>query len=469
MPAIMPSSLGPAFVTDAKPRVPFSFGGKYFALAVLFSMNLLNYIDRYSFAAVGKLIQTDLHISNTRYGILYSAFMVVYTIITPLIGWMGDRYSRRKMLAFGVGLWSLATVGTAFSTGFKDMFFWRALLGVGEASYGVIAPTLLADLFTVKSRGRVMGLYYLALPLGGAIGYGLGGWIGQEASWRAAFLVVGVPGLVAAAAGMLILDPGRGASEGHTTTKSERPKLKDYVEIFQTPTFVFNTAGMAAVTFLTGAYAAWGSTFFQTVRGMQPKQAGVVIGAMTAVAALIGIAIGTWAADLLLKYTRRAYMLLGAAAVFLSIPLGVAGIMSPDLNIALPSLFLAMLLISMVLGPSNTVTANVVPPNRRAAGFALNVFLIHLFGDISSPNVIGLIADIFGKPAVADSLVGRMFADIGAAPVKGANLTVGMLTVLPVLASGVVFFLLGSRYLPRDQDHALRHDDTATIATYHHH
>ena len=100
-----------------------------------------------------------------------------------------------------MGLWSVATVGTAFSHGFSQMFFWRALLGVGEASYGVIAPALLADLFAPKHRGRVMGVYYLALPLGGALGYVIGGWVGDHWGWRAAFWVVGLPGLLAAVAG----------------------------------------------------------------------------------------------------------------------------------------------------------------------------------------------------------------------------------------------------------------------------
>ena len=103
-------------------------------------MNLLNYVDRYSFFAVGTHIQNDLKISNQGYGVLSASFMIVYTLVTPLMGWLGDRYNRRVLLASGVGLWSLATVGTAFSHSFAEMFFWRALLGLGEATYGVDRP-----------------------------------------------------------------------------------------------------------------------------------------------------------------------------------------------------------------------------------------------------------------------------------------------------------------------------------------
>ncbi|MBX6315134.1 MAG: MFS transporter, partial [Isosphaeraceae bacterium] len=141
---------GPAVAPGVGQAAPPAIRGALFALVVLFSMNLLNYVDRYVFFAVGKHIQDDLGVSDSRYGILSVSFMIVYTLVSPMMGWLGDRYSRRVLLASGVGLWSVATVGTAFSQGFAAMFFWRALLGVGEASYGVIAPTLLADLFPVR-------------------------------------------------------------------------------------------------------------------------------------------------------------------------------------------------------------------------------------------------------------------------------------------------------------------------------
>src|SRR3954470_21922149 len=184
----MPSSRPDSSVASApKASIIPTFGGAYFALAVLFGMNLLNYIDRYSFFAVGTQIKQQFNIDDFWYSVLGVAFMVVYTLVSPVMGVLGDRYHRRMLLAGGVGLWSLATVGTAFSRDFYHMFFWRALLGVGEASYGVIAPSLLADLFEPKYRGRAMGLYFLALPLGGALGYGIGGSVADAWGWRASF------------------------------------------------------------------------------------------------------------------------------------------------------------------------------------------------------------------------------------------------------------------------------------------
>ncbi len=468
-----PPDSGPALASGPGRRLSPFFRSPFFALAVLFSMNLLNYIDRYVFYSTGPRISKELRFSDTQFAILSVSFMVVYTIVLPLMGVLGDRYNRRRLLAFGVALWSVATVGTAFAGGFWDMFFWRALLGIGEASYGVIAPTLLADLFPPRHRGRVMGLYYLALSLGGAIGYGIGGWFAKHDDWRHAFWLVGIPGLVAALAGLLMHDPGRGASEGKTIGKADRPRLADYLSILRTPSFVANTAGQAAVTFVIGAYAVWAATFYQRVRGMDEVQAGVWIGGLTALAGLIGIVLGTWAADALLKVTRRAYMLWPGIAVAVAVPAVFFAILDPNRQTSLVLLFLASILMASVLGPSNTVTANVVPANRRAAGYAMCIFLIHLFGDITSPLLIGYISDLFGKPLVAGSRVGELLNSIGAvatpSPNGPTNLTVGMLAVVPVLALGSLFFLRGAGHLPADQARARRDgDDGAQSETFLH-
>jgi MFS family permease len=473
-----------------------TIGGKYFALTVLFLMNLLNYVDRYSFFAAGTHIQRALDINDFRYGVLGSAFMIVYTIVSPAMGWMGDRFNRKLLIAGGVGLWSLATVGTAFSENYAHMFFWRALLGIGEASYGVIAPALLSDLFPVRQRARAMGVYFLALPLGTALGYILGGKIADDLGWQAVFFVVGLPGLLAAVAGLVMCDPGRGASEGLAVTaksksgrptldvsddlagdvegaspaKSGRPTMHDYFDLFRTRTFLYNTAGMAAVTFATGAYAAWGSTFYQRVHNLSATAAGRNIGLLLVIAGIAGILLGMFLPDLIQRITRRAYLLVAAVAVLGAIPLGALGILEPRYGTSLGFLFAASILLSMVLGPCNTVTANVVPANRRAVAYAAFIFLIHLFGDISSPTLLGWVSTFFGSPAVASSPLGRFFASIGAAPVDDTNLTVAMLSVAPVLLLGFLFFAIGARYLPSDQEKArgAGGDSSVELTHFHH-
>jgi MFS transporter, Spinster family, sphingosine-1-phosphate transporter len=459
---------GPAIAPAARPPVPRATRAAAFALAVLFGMNLLNYVDRYVFAGVGKAIIDDLRLTGLQFGILGSAFMVVYTIVSPAVGWLGDRYSRRRLLAFGVGLWSVATVGTAFATNYGQMFLARALLGVGEASYGVVAPTLLADLFDPAVRVRVMGLFYLALPLGTAVGYGVGGWVETHYGWRAAFWVVGLPGLLLAFAGLLIRDPGRGASErrpaagddGHVggpPAAARRPGLRDYLSLLRNRSFLLNTAGMAGVTFTIGAYGHWIPTFYQLVRKM-PAKDNVKIGGLLALAGLVGVVVGMWVPDRLLRLTRRAYMLWPALAVLGAIPFGVAGLLDPDPRTSLILMFAASVLLTSCLGPCNTITANVVPANQRAVGYATSIFLLHLLGDIPSPPLIGKLAGLLARPAVVDSPLGRLLARLGAAPAASPtgplNLTGGMLLIVPVLMLGSFCFFLGSNFLVRDQERA---------------
>jgi MFS family permease len=506
-----PAVTNPYVATDAElPKHDGLIKGAIFALVVLFSMNLLNYVDRYVLAAVSNSIMEDLQIRPGPFGWLASSFIIVYTIVSPLVGWLGDRYSRRMILAFGVGLWSVATVGTAFAANFNQMFIARALLGVGEASYGVVAPTLLADLFVPRLRGRVMGLFYLALPVGTAIGYATGGLMEKLATehagvirdwmaghglgslapyfvgWRSAFWVVGVPGIVLALCGLIIHDPGRGASErraskGHAgegrPDKAEpagKPGLGEYLEVLRTPSYLFNTAGMAAVTFTIGAYGYWMPAYFFYVHGTQSTFK-IVIGLALAGAGILGVLLGMWLPDRLQQSTRRAYLLWPAFAVLTAIPFGVVGLLAPNTWASLGLLFVASILLTSCLGPCNTVTANVVAANRRAVGYALSIFLLHLFGDIPSPPMIGTLSSEFARPEWRQSPVVRLLEGLGAKPIdlsaRGAeahkavgeaasealgtaNLTAGMLVIIPILLLGSLCFFLGSRTLPRDQDRA---------------
>jgi MFS transporter, Spinster family, sphingosine-1-phosphate transporter len=224
------------------------------------------------------------------------------------------------------------------------------------------------------------------------------------------------------------------------------------------------------VTFATGAYAAWGSAFYQRIHGLTTAEAGQRIGLVLVGAGLIGIVLGMFVPDILYRITKRAYLLLAAIAVVCSVPLGVFGVLDRHTNSSIGYLFCASVLLSMVLGPCNTVTANVVAPNRRAAAYAAFIFCIHLLGDISSPILVGSISELFGKPAVMASPIGRFFASTGALPVGGTNLTVAMLSVAPILLLGFIFFAVGAIFLPGDQERIRGAGGVAAedIATFHH-
>ena len=177
-------------------------------------MNLLDYIDRNILAAVLPKIKIEMELSDTQAGMLSPAFLIAYTLFAPLMGWAGDRYNRIYLLVSGVGLWSLATIGSGFADTYGHLVLARSLLGIGEATYGTLAPTILADLYPRDRRGQILSLFYVAIPVGSALGYVLGGLIEPHYGWRAAFWVVGGPGLVAALSGLLLREPPRGAMDG---------------------------------------------------------------------------------------------------------------------------------------------------------------------------------------------------------------------------------------------------------------
>ncbi|MBV1857253.1 MAG: MFS transporter, partial [Nannocystaceae bacterium] len=186
-------------------------------LLVLTIINFLNYLDRYVLSAVLESIRTELGFDDGQGGRLGFVFMVVYTIAAPIGGILGDRWNRNRMAAVGVALWSLATMGSGMVESYEGLLTMRALIGVGEAGYATVAPAIIADLFKPSKRGRKLSIFYLAIPMGSALGYLVGGAVGEAYGWRAAFLVAGAPGLLFAVVAFFLPHPERGAmDEGET-------------------------------------------------------------------------------------------------------------------------------------------------------------------------------------------------------------------------------------------------------------
>src|SRR5215472_1227876 len=168
-------------------------GAAYYGLTIVTLLNLLNYIDRYILAAVLPRMQTELSLSNSQAGLLATAFLVTYFLTSPVFGALGDRLSRTRLMAIGVSAWSFATAATGAMRNFAYLVMARSCVGIGEAAYASISPALLSDYFPRRQRGRAFAVFYLAIPVGAASGYLLGGLIEPTLGWRAAFYVVGLP------------------------------------------------------------------------------------------------------------------------------------------------------------------------------------------------------------------------------------------------------------------------------------
>lgn len=361
-------------------------------LTLLCAINLLNYVDRQILFAVFPQIQTDFALSDARLGLLGSAFMVMYLLAAPVFGPLGDRWRRGRLAAMGVALWSAATVGTGLARSYGQLLTARALVGIGEASYGTVAPTLIADAFPPERRGMMLSVFYLAIPVGSAIGYLVGGLIGAAWGWRVVFYAAGLPGLLLAAAAWALREPTRPALGGPPTPP---PRTRAaFRTLLHNRSYLLNTAAMASMTFALGGLAAWLPTYFIRVHGLSLAAANTAIGGITVVAGLGGTLLGGWGGDRLLRRTRKAYFLVSGWGLLLGVPGAVLAIAAADPWLAFGAIFVAEVLIFLNTGPLNALIVAVTPPGIRARAFGLNIFAIHAFGDALSPALLGLVSDL---------------------------------------------------------------------------
>ena len=452
-------------------------GAKY-ALALLLAINLFNYIDRQILSATLPYLQLDSAIFdptdknlNFKLGLLTSAFLVTYTLFSPVFGWFGDRRSRWALVGGAVIVWSLASGGTGLATAYLVLFFTRCLVGIGEAGYGPVAPSMLSDMYPVEDRGKVMARFYLAIPVGSALGFVVGGLVAGIWGWRVAFLVVVIPGLVLGVLCFLMRDP----RVHHEQPAAARPPSPGYLAVLKElrgiRSFVLCCLGMTATTFMLGGVAAWAPTYiFQrearfvlsaesiqtledlktndaeqvrvvpadVIEKLRPAVAGdrydfpafkallldrlgpeflkqygeriyaaatapdsatisgvnILFGAIVVLSGLGATLLGGVLGDRLrAKGVRGAYFQVAGWGTVLSWPFFVLMLFVPFPYAWVP-LFVAVFGLFFNTGPANTILANVTRSDIRATAFAINILVIHLLGDVISPPLIGLTADV---------------------------------------------------------------------------
>jgi MFS transporter, Spinster family, sphingosine-1-phosphate transporter len=367
-------------------------------LVLLTIVNLLNYIDRYVVPAVFEsLKRSDLHPTDTQLGWLASGFLLVYTLAAPVFGRLGDTGRRPRALAAGVALWSAATALGGVAWSYLSLLTARAMVGVGEAAYGTIGPSLLADHFPPRSRGRALAVFFTAIPVGAALGYMIGGFVDHHWGWRRAFLVAGIPGLLLAVLVSRLHEPPRGASDAGAGDASPTPPpwaARPALEaLWANRVYRLTVLGYAAYTFALGGIAIWMAPFLERVRGLPGDVATVRFGGIVVLTGLVGTFAGGWLGDALLARTRQAYLWLSGIATLLAAPLFYLALASTVPSVYWSAMVGAELLMFCSTGPINTVIVNVVPAGFRASAMALSVFAIHALGDVPSPALVGAISD----------------------------------------------------------------------------
>ena len=395
------------------------------ALALLLGINLFNYIDRQILSAVEPNIRASFFAPGdpnamVMTGLLAPAFLVTYMLSAPVLGFLADRFSRWIIVGVCVILWSLATAASGFAATFAALFVTRIFVGIGEGGYGPAAPTILADYFKLQTRGRVMAIFCVAIPVGSALGYVLGGIINHQLGWRWAFYIVAIPGIILGLLCFFQTDP-----RARTGVREERKRAgkENYLALLRNRSFLFNCMAQTAMTFALGGLAFWMPAYL-IYRNQPPELAIPIFGGITVVAGLISTLLGGFAADRLQKRFSGSYFLVSGVGMLVAFPFFVAMLYTP-FPLAWVFLFAAVFFVFLNTGPSNAALANVAGPKVRATAFAFNILIIHALGDAISPPLLGAVAG-------------------------HADMNIAFLVVsAAILVSGIIW-LFGMKYLAAD-------------------
>lgn len=439
----------------------------YYGLSVLTFVNFLNYIDRQALPAVAPAMQRELGLTDTELGAMEAALLLSFTVLAPMFGRLGDRYSRTKLMATAAVVWSIATGLTALvdrspflphslhlnlplfgvvalSSVALGLCAVRALVGVGESSYSTITPTLIADYFPLQRRATALGVFQAAIPMGFALGYVLGALLAHYFGWRLAFMIVGLPGVIVSVFVWKLREPVRGEHDP-VPARDNLPRQSWWEttkQIFMTRDWLLSTAGYTALTFVLGAFATWATLMLARDKHMSETGAAVVLGSVTLLAGATGTFGGGWIADRVVAKRRNGYFLVCAASSLLAVVPAVIALVAHRPLFFLPAIFFAVVLLFVNNAPFHAILVNSVPPAIRASAMALNIVVIHACGDVISRFGVGKLSDsLAGGNA---SLIAGLARMLGIDPTQ-EHLTAALLVVPAGLLISAVFFLWGAR------------------------
>ena len=390
------------------------------ALITLTALNLLNYADRNILYAVQPLVQEEFHLNKTQIGYLTSAFLGFYMVAAPFVGPLADRYSRKVIIAVGAIFWSALTLLTAVTHTYDELLVRHTLVGIGEATFVTIAPTFVADLFSENKRGRILGVFYLAIPVGSAAGYLLGGYLAPVYGWRFPFYVGAIPGFLIAIAVLFLKEPERGQFDSVKDQAEEtapvypglqikevlsspvriaraifarfRTVFHMFWKVLDNPAFLAATLGMAAMTFSLGGVQVWMPQFLFSERHYSLERANLMFGIIVVVDGILASLAGGWLGDYILRRTKSAYYLVSAVSMALGVPVMIVALFVKG-PIMVPAIAVAAFFLLLNTSPLNAAVINSVGAHVRATAIAVNIFIIHILGDVPSPTMMGWVAD----------------------------------------------------------------------------
>ncbi|MET0371513.1 MAG: MFS transporter [Sphingobium sp.] len=409
---------------------------RHYVLVMLCLVGLLNFADRQIIAILLEPISRDLRLSDTMMGLLTGiAFSAVYVIAGIPIARLADTGSRRRLLTICLSLWTVTTMLCAFASSFWQLALVRVGVAAAQSGGAPATQSMLADLYPARQRSTVIGIWSAAQSLGIAIGLFAGGAVNAWLGWRAAFLIVGAPGLLLAVIfALTVREPLRGMSDtglhregGAMPTTAQALRFVLRSSALRTILFISMTCSIAGYSVLT-----WGPTFFVRVHGMTTAAVGLYMGIGLALGLISGNLCSGYLADRLAKGDFATYMKFSGWATLLAVPTGLIFTRADSIPLSMTGLFAAAFFMTFWLPPTYAVAMGLTPPRMRGLISALIAYSGTLIGVGLGPLLVGALTDIFrpshGDMAIREALT---FALAG----LGASGLLCFLAVRPVRAA----------------------------------
>jgi MFS family permease len=427
----------------------------WFSVVVLFAINILNFYDRQVPGALVEPMRKEFHLNDTQIGLLGSAFIWIYAIVGVPLGRLADSASRKKLLAWGVIIWTALTASAGLAHTYALLLFSRIGVGVGEATCAPTATSWLGDLFPPAKRSRVLALFMLGVPVGGALGYFFSGPLAEAYGWRAAMVFAAVPALLLVPALLTLQEPQRGASELHPAPLA-RASMWNVLRI---PTLWWIIASGALLNFNAYAFGTFLPAFFSRVHGLSLARSGVATGVVYLAGGVSGGTIAGYLGDSIVHRRKDGRLLCAAVLALVAIPFACAGILRPAGSLYLVTAFLALAYASLTTyyGLVYSAIQDLVAPNQRGSAMAIYFMAMYMCGASFGPLLTGKLSDVLAHRAAALA---------GSTAVTEAFRATGLqqaMLIIPVLCSALSFVLyMGSRTIARD---IRRREEVAHLAT----
>ncbi|MGZ8829730.1 MAG: spinster family MFS transporter [Thermoanaerobaculia bacterium] len=384
--------------SEAGKEVP---GYSWYVLAVLTAVYVLNFLDRTLIYILFTPIKKEMHFTDLQLALLgTTSFVIFYTLLGIPFGRLADRTVRKNLIAIGLAIWSLFSGLTGFAGSFLTLFLCRVMVGVGEATLGPAALSLLSDYFPTRMRATVQSVYSSGIAIGGGLAFFLGGWIGQLHGWRWAFYTLGFPGLLLSVLVFLLREPPRGRTE----TAAASVSSSDWRSLFRSAPLRYLFIGYALFALSSNNLGIWGPTFFVRVHNLSLMTVGTAAGILSIVVGIPAMVLGGYYSDRFSRMFRGGRMAFTASAALASIPLWIGLLFTENLVLLVIINIVLYALALMWVGPATADVHDLAGPHLR--GLAIGIFFstvnIVAYG-IGSP-LIGKISDALGVARSADAM-----------------------------------------------------------------